>query len=441
MRRQTRRTFLTTVGAAGAAGLAGCSSIGGSDGDNSSTSSTTKGTDDTSSTSSKGDDTTTKGNDGQNQQGPQTFEDFEKLGPWKIADSQGTLKKSSKEKYEGSQSAHIVGNSKTKYGQIHRMDYGAHPADFSNKNISLAYKCTSHQRSKIAVELFASDRGHIVTMNRTIYGPKGKWIRVNLGTTNQMDGKNIDMSKVFQVRITGRPQDPNTTKPIDFYVDDIKTVSAPKKGMVMLTFDDGRESQYSVAYKKYMKKYGFPGVDAIITDALYDDGYLTKPKMSEMAGDGWDMICHPNTGAKQMDERSRKDQEDLIKESQNWLKGRGFDGYKYMAVPKNVVGPNTFELAQKYFDVTMTFGGGPNALPFIKKNSLMSRAYGHDVATSKKLINYADKYKQVIPLLFHDIGGDNGMPEKKFKAVLEHIKQSNVEVVTLSDLEKKGMLL
>ncbi|MCO8247115.1 MULTISPECIES: polysaccharide deacetylase family protein [unclassified Haladaptatus] len=442
MRRQTRRTFLATVGAAGAAGLAGCSAFGSDDSSTTSTKSTTKKGDGKGTTSTKGGNDTTTNDGGNQQSGPETFESFEKLGNWSATSGQGSLKKSTKVKYEGSQSAHITGSKKTKYGQIKRVNFGSNPADLSDKNLSIAYKCTSHKESKVDIELYAPDRGHIVTLKRTLYGPKGKWVRINLGVTNQMDPKKIDLSKIYGIRITGRPRDPNTTTPIEFYVDDLKTVPAPEKGMVMLTFDDGAESQYSVAYKKYMKKYGFPGVDAIITDAVFDDGYLNRTQMNEMVGDGWDMISHPNTGAKSMDQRSRKNQEQLMKESQQWLKQYGYEGYKYMAVPKNVVGADTFELAKKYYDVTMTFGGSPNALPVIKKNTLISRAYGDSsVKTSKQLIDYAARYKQLTPLLFHRIGGDEGFSEKKFKAILDHIKKSNVEVVTLSDLEKKGMII
>ena len=441
MRRQTRRTFLTTVGAAGAAGLAGCSALSGNDSSTSTQSTSSKGT--TSSTTKGGDGTTTsdENNGGGKQQGPQTFESFEKLGSWNAVNGQGKLKKSTKVKYQGSQSAHVMGSSKTKFGQIHRVNFGSNPADFSNKNISLAYKCVSHEFSKISVELYAPDRGHIITLKRQLYGPKGKWVRVNLGVTGEMDPKNIDLSKIYEIRITGRPKDANSATPIEFYVDDLKTVPTPKKGMVMLSFDDCDESQYSVAYKKYMKKYGFPGVDAVITEAVYDDGRLTRLQMNDMVDDGWDMVCHPNTQAQTMDKRSRKNQEQLMKESQDWLKRYGFNGHKYMVIPKNVVGPNTFELAKKHFDVTMTFGGSLNALPIIKKDTLVSRFYPGDLKTTKQFIDYAAHYKQLAPLTFHQIGGKGGFSEKKFKHILDYIKQSNVEVVTISDLEKKGMII
>ena len=441
MRRQTRRTFLTTVGAAGAAGLAGCSALNGGKNTSTSKKSTTKkGSGKGTTSTGKGGDTTTNGNNNQ-QIGPQTFESFDKLSSWSTVKGQGKLQKSTKVKYQGSQSAHIVGSQKTKYGQIQRTNFGSNPADLSNKNLSIAYKCVSHEFSKIGVELYAPDRGHIVTLKRQLYGPKGKWVRINLGVTGQMDPKNIDLSKIYEIRITGRPKDPNSTKPIEFYVDDLKTVPAPKKGMVMLTFDDATESSYSVAYKKYMKKYGMSGVAAIITEAVYDKGHLTQPQMREMVKDGWDMVSHPNTQAETMDKRSRKNQEQLMKESQDWLKKYGYDGHKYMIVPKNVVGPNTFELAKKYFDLTLTFGGSPNALPMIKKDTIVSRIYPGNLQGSKKYIDYAARYNQLLPITFHEIGGKQGFSEKEFKQILDYIKKSNVEVVTITDLKKKGMLI
>ncbi|MFB9809003.1 polysaccharide deacetylase family protein [Haladaptatus pallidirubidus] len=355
---------------------------------------------------------------------------------------QGTLKKSTKQKYEGSQSAHIIGGKQTKAGKIFRADFAQDggPADLSNKNLSLAFKCTSHDFVKIAVQLFAPDRGHIVEMKRTLYGPKGKWVRVNLGVTSAQRPKSVDLSKVYQMRIVGRPNDSNSSKPVNFFVDDVKTVPAPKKGMVMLTFDDGLKSQYTKAFKM-MKQYGFPGVDAVITDAVYDDGFLTQSNMRKMTENGWDMIAHPNAQATSLDQRPAKEQEKLMLDAKNWLKQYGYNGHKYMAVPKNILGPKTFELAQKHFDATMSFGASPNAVPVIQKDAVLSRMYGDgSLQKTKQMIDYAARYKQLSPLLFHKIGGD-GFPQQKFKQVLEYIKQSNVDVVTLSDLEERGLFV
>ncbi|WP_458210058.1 polysaccharide deacetylase family protein [Haladaptatus sp. NG-SE-30] len=429
MKRQTRRTFLATVGVAG---VAGCTEL--TPSSRSETSTTPGGTSSNGTPSS----TTQKKTKGGSSE-PQTFEDFETLKKWHAIDRQGTLKSSSKA-YQGSKAAHILGSKQTKEGKIFRANFGGNPVDLSGKNFSLMYKCTSHQYSKISLQLFAPDRGHIVEMKRTLYGPKGKWVRINLGVTSDQRPKTIDLSKVYEIRITGRPVDTNSTKPIEFYVDDLKTVPTPKKGKVMLSFDDGLESHFTNAYKM-MKGYGYPGVEAIITDAVYQDGFLTQTQMRKMTQNGWDMIAHPNTRATPLDQRPPKEQEKLMTDAKSWLKKYGYSGHKYMAVPKNVVGKNTFDLAQKHFDLSLTFGASPNALPAIQKDTLISRIYGDsDMQMTKNAIDHAARYNQLSVLLFHEIGGD-GFPKQKFKSVLDYIKKSNVDVVSISDLKENGLLV
>jgi peptidoglycan/xylan/chitin deacetylase (PgdA/CDA1 family) len=384
-----------------------------------------------------GDGTTNDGTTTNGQGGVQQFEGFEKLDKWHPVKDRGKLS-ASKDSYTGSQAAHVKGGS-TKEGKIFSAQFGGDGADLSGKNLSIAYKCKSHDFSKVAVQLFAPDRGHFVELKRTVLGPKDTWMRINLGTTDTGNPNGIDLSKVYQVRIVGLPRDPNATKPIEFLVDDLQTVPRPKKGKVMLTFDDGLASHYTKAYKK-MKKYDFPGVSAVIADAIYDGGYLTTSQMREMTKNGWDMISHPNVGATPMPEMSKKKQEQLMTDSKQWLKRHGFDGHKYMAVPKNAVGKDTLALAQKHHDLTLSFGGSPNALPATTKDAVLSRIYANDVRQVKQMVDFAADYKQLTVPLFQQIGGKNGLPEQDFETMLKYIKKKNVDVVTPSDLEEQGLL-
>ncbi|MCO8244848.1 MULTISPECIES: polysaccharide deacetylase family protein [unclassified Haladaptatus] len=422
---RSRRAFLTSVGAASVMTLAGCA---GTHGEGETSSETTEQHASTSNT-------TKTTSDASRESQRLNRDTFENLGVWS-ATGDSTLKKG-KKGYEGSQSAHVLGSSRSNVGEIFRADG---PVDLTGKNISLMYKCTSHQFSKIAVNLYAPDRGHIVELKRTLYGPKDRWVRVNLGVTNVEDQKNVDLSQVFEIHITGRPVDTQSTRPVDFFVDDLKTVSPPKRGKVMLTFDDGAESHYTKAHST-MKKYGFSGVEAIIPPAIDTDGYLTQNQMREMVGDGWNMIAHPNTQAMPMDKRPAKEQERLMMEAKNWLKKYGYDGHKYMAVPKNVVGADTFDLAMKHFDVSLSFGASPNALPAVTENTILSRAYGTGkTKTTKEVIDHAAHYNQLSILLFHEIGGD-GFSEKKFESILDYIDRSRVDVVTMTDLEERGLFI
>ncbi|WP_433630435.1 polysaccharide deacetylase family protein [Halomicrococcus sp. NG-SE-24] len=444
MSKQTRRTFLATVGATG---LAGCSAISGDNSTNtpSGTTSQTK----TTTTNDGGDGTTNNKTTSSNSNGSQAFADFEDLSRWSALDQMGTLKKS-KNAYTGSQAAFVTGGKKTNEGKIEAAaaQFGKNNnlADFSNKSLSLAFKCKSHRYSKISVRLIDIGK-RTMEMKRTLVGPKDTWVRVNLGTTGVTNPNNFDLSSIYKIRIIGRPRDQKSSNRIKFLVDDLQTVKQPKKGKVMLTFDDGLSSQYQKAYQLMKKpEYDFPGVAAVITDAIGNGDFMSYEQLHQMSKkNGWDVICHPNAQAKPMPGYSKQKQKQLMQQSKNYLRDAGFDGHKYMAVPKNVVGPTTFKLAQDMFDLTFSWGASPNALPLITKDTLVSRMYAHQksqtsMRTVKQRIDAAAQYKQLTPLLFHRIGGKNGIPMKDFKTILNYIKKKNVDVVTPSDLDKQGLL-
>jgi hypothetical protein len=165
-----------------------------------------------------------------------------------------------------------------------------------------------------------------------------------------------------------------------------------------------------------------------------------------MQNNGWDLISHPNTQAALMPDRPKKQQSQLMKDSQYYLKGRNFPGYKYMTVPKNALGPNTFDLAMKHYDLTMSFGASLNSLPLVKKDTLVSRFYAdNSVRQVKKKIDYAAKLNQLAVPLFHGIGNKNGISKQDFIKILKHIKKKEnageIQVVTPQILKKQGMLI
>lgn len=448
MSRQTRRTFLATVGVVGTAGCTGILNGGGtnttstSPGDGETTTEGTTSTDGGDKTTTTSDDTTTSGDGGNG--GPKTLFDFEKLDKWRA--EAGTMKKHTKNPYQGSQAAYLKGNKQTKAASIsyaHGVHNDGKPLDLSGKNLSIAFKSKSHTNAKIDVTL-ETDAGS-VSMKRTLKGPKNRWVRVNLGSSSIQGG--AALKKVRLVNVTARPENSGNSKtPIHAFVDDVKVVDAPDKGAVMLTFDDGAASHYSVAYKK-MKKMGIPGVDGIIAEAIGDDGYLTWQQMRKMADKGnWDMISHPNTQGKLLPERPKGQQAKLMGQSKYQLKAHGYQGAKYMAVPKNAVGQNTFDLAMKKYDLTMSFGASNNALPLITKDAIASRFYvSNNIGLVKRKIDEAAKLNQLAIPLFHGIGTKDGIPKAKFDKILAYIqkkkKAGEIDVVTPSMLEKQGMLL
>jgi len=76
----------------------------------------------------------------------------------------------------------------------------------------------------------------------------------------------------------------HTISPDQLYNYLLKGASLPSKP-VMITFDDSREEQYSVADKE-LSKYGFKGVYFIMTVSLNRPGYMTREDVKQLADEG-----------------------------------------------------------------------------------------------------------------------------------------------------------
>jgi peptidoglycan/xylan/chitin deacetylase (PgdA/CDA1 family) len=75
-----------------------------------------------------------------------------------------------------------------------------------------------------------------------------------------------------------------TIQPNQLYDYLLKGIPLPSKP-VMLSFDDTREEQYSIADKE-LSKYGFKGVYFIMTVSLNRPGYMSKEQVKQLADEG-----------------------------------------------------------------------------------------------------------------------------------------------------------
>ena len=76
----------------------------------------------------------------------------------------------------------------------------------------------------------------------------------------------------------------HTISPDQLYNYLMRGVPLPSKP-VMITFDDSREEQFSIADKE-LNKYGFKGVYFIMTVSLNRPGYMTRDEVKQLADEG-----------------------------------------------------------------------------------------------------------------------------------------------------------
>lgn len=365
------------------------------------------------------------------------FEEFESLDHWYTLNNQGTISAVSEGAYRGEQSLQLKATPDDQFAAA--FTSFSEPQDMSGKSLSLAVKVQSPDIAKLSVALLAPDTQNMVRMTRTFPGPVGAWVRSDMGTT--LVRGEPDLGAVEEMRLVGRRRPGQDDPPIDLVVDDIRLADAPDTGNVTLTFDDTAASHYRTAFP-LMEEYGFPGVEAVISDAVGRSDRLNLRMMREMSDAGWDMASHPYVGAQFLTEYTAEEQRSRIEENKQYLVEKGFDeGARHFLVPKNVVGPETMDIVAEVHETLYTFGGMPDGAP-PTTNYYSSTISASNSDPLKEKIDYTATYGDHLTLTVPSIGTGRGqMSERDFEELLDYIDQAEVEVVTCSqalDNQSKG---
>ncbi|UTF54163.1 polysaccharide deacetylase family protein [Natronosalvus rutilus] len=426
---RNRRSFIRTAGTVGALGLAGClSNDGGSSPSDSS---------DNETNSSDGSDT---GN-GNETESPQdnsngeldhlpgeTLEDFESLDNWATLLDGGSIEATTDDPYAGSQSARLhAGENNESAGSSFMLPESM---DLSNAAFSMAVKYSGREQLMITLEVLAPNARNKVALRRTLTGPVDRWVRVDFGTTNV--DTSPDLTDVREFRVIAHRRGSNEG-PIDFAIDDLRVTERPDQGSVLFLFDGTLESHHVNAFE-HMESFGFAGVEAVIPEAVGETGRLTHDQMQDLEEAGWDMAARPRTGSRNINEFTREQQEGAMERTKKFLEHRGFeDGANYFVTPRNIMGPNTYDLVQDHYKVAFRYGGGPNGLPLTDPHNVgtFSGTAGSEVT---RYIDYAAQYGQLAVIRFEEIGGADGMSEDAFVDLLEYVDSTDVQVVTASEL-------
>ncbi|WP_265110943.1 polysaccharide deacetylase family protein [Halosolutus halophilus] len=418
MTNRNRRSFVTTVAATGTLGLAGCLSSlrdwRGGDGEPTAADSPASG------------DGEPGGSDLPDLPG-ESIDDFETLDEWVAMIDAGELEAATDDPYGGSQSARLTADAETEYAAVYTTRSDG--LDLREKNLSLAVSFTGREQLHLTLELFAPNSRNVHALRRTLTGPTDRWVRVDFGTS-RIDTQ-PDLADVREIRLAVRRRG-DLSGPIECRVDDLRAVDRPETGKVLLLFDGTLESHYTTALE-HLNEYGYAGVEAVIPEAVGESGRLALDELDALADAGWDMAARPRTGAQFLHEYTPEEQEGMIRRTKAFLENRGYEaGAKHFVTPRNVLGSDSLDLVREYHEQAFRFGGGPNALPLTDPHNVgfFSGDAGQE---TKSYVDYAAEYGQLAVLHFEYVGED-GMSERAFADLLEHVDAAGVEVVTATDL-------
>ena len=426
-RNSTRRRFLATLGAVGVAGVAGCTGDSDSAAPSNATATGTPTAQTTSTATSAAEETTTatQSNDVPFSRG-QLVEDFENFEEARWGTIRGNVKTDTNDVYAGSKSLRLENKKGGAAGIFKAFPDGL---DLSKHDLSLAVKLEKPVSGKIAMEFIAPARSDMLVSKRFIPTELNDWVRIDLGYTGRKGDP--DLSAVQELRLMVLTEDGT---PIRFWVDDLRKIPKPKKGKVMLTFDDAVTSQYEVAFEE-LKKRGWGGGVAVIPDAINSQGNLTTGQMREMRDAGWDMMAHPQV-PKPLPQYSEKKQRELIEKTYNYLDLKGFPkGARHFVAPYHRVDSTTLDIVSEFHDTGFMFGACPNNAQHPSSMLTMSRIMGRDPQGTRRILNIAETYNQMVSIGWHGIGDgpDYETPTKDFENVINHIAKKDLDVVTPSE--------
>lgn len=217
-----------------------------------------------------------------------------------------------------------------------------------------------------------------------------------------------------------------------------------KKPLIVFSFDDGRSTDYTIAYP-IMSNLGIKGTSNIITSFVGRDGYLTWSQIKEMKASGWDFQCHTHDHADLTtltEAQIRLEMENV----NNAFTSHELELPKHHAYPRGITNELVTNIISEY-RLTQRLTGIDtkhlNDYSSINANSLQAVSVDTQnddrLSLVKSVINTGFNSNKVMILYCHKIvneydGYDYQMMQSYFEEILGYIKSIGVETLTISEM-------
>jgi hypothetical protein len=307
--------------------------------------------------------------------------------------------------------------------------------DMEDHHLSLALRVDNPRPARVTVRILAPGQADQLASTRTVLSDYEGWLRMDVGYTDQRGEPFLDDVQEIQITLESDEEEE-----IRFWVDDLRMTPRANNGYVMLTFDDGVESQYENAFP-ILEEYDMDAVAAVVPDSLNREDRLTIDHLREMRDAGWDVSSHPEGDAFTELEDPDAIRQD-IEAAHDYLDNRGFaDGARSMFVPYHNTNEEVVEITREYHELSSYFGGTPNAVPFTDPMHL-SRVDMHDLDAFTEMIDMAAEHNQLAIGLAHGVVPEDEIDDdpladmtiEQLEELCDYIEESDVQVVTASHL-------
>lgn len=209
-------------------------------------------------------------------------DDVSDLSPWSGV---GTVRADGDARFRGEQSLYYENDTKLRLQRSFDAD---DPLDLTDRALSFAARCErpATVQPTLVVTAHAPDGDNRVFM-RTPYNANKRagWQRYDTAIS-EVEGT-PDLSNVRELHF-GAWADGETFR---FHLADLRTHPTPDRGKVIFRFDDSHRHHYT-DYFPILERYGYPGIEAVVKQAIGRTDRLTVPQIRELREAGWDMGNH-----------------------------------------------------------------------------------------------------------------------------------------------------
>ena len=200
------------------------------------------------------------------------------------------------------------------------------------------------------------------------------------------------------------------------------------KGVITITFDDEFISQYTNAYP-IMSTFGYKGVLYVATYHVGSSGYMTLSQLQELHNAGWE------TGSHTADHTTPTQANYLaeIVAPINWLISNGLD-YGAFAYPGGAFNQDTINLVSGYHTTARTIINQYQT--YNTKYRLYDYAGNSPINDVNTFIDSVVNKKAWGVLTFHTVGQTGSGYDTSvadFNSMMQHIADSNLDVLTMKD--------
>lgn len=310
-----------------------------------------------------------------------------------------------------------------------RMVSDQSSTNFAYRDPSVAVRLRGASNETLHVELRASDGDEELVTSRYLSAKHG-WVRVPIAPSAV--GGTPDMADITKFTIgcyTGG-------RTIELDIDDIRTTPKRDSGAVLFTFDDGNETDYTIAFEE-LRARGWVGTSAVIPRLVGESGKLSRSQMDRMDTAGWTWANHPQAQSVSdgLGSIPGDRAEDMMRDNKRWLLDNGYQrGADTLVWPFGDFDRESLQIAGNYY--RLAWGGGSSTangvvteagwVPRIELNE------GNDVANALAAIDHAYRTDTVATFMTHGMGGNN-IGRADFNRVLDRVAFRNLDVLTTAD--------